>query len=63
MKTYKYGMRLREFGMGCQPSGSLKHEYTDKFKCGYWSYLWYTEPLTEKQVHDYDLEFLQEEDL
>jgi hypothetical protein len=58
---YKYGMRLREFGIGCQPSGVVKHEYTDKNKCGYWSFIWYEKPLTDKEMFAYDLDFIQEE--
>ena len=58
---YKYGMRLREFGIGCQPSGVVNHEYADKQKCGYWSFIWYDKPLTDKQMFDYDLDFIAEE--
>ena len=58
---YKYGMRLREFGIGCQPSGVIKYEYTDKCKCGYWFFIWYEIPLTDKQISDYDLEFIKED--
>ena len=58
---YKYGMRLREFGIGCQPSGVINHEYADKQKCGYWSFIWYESPLTDKQIADYDLDFINED--
>ena len=58
---YKYGMRLREFGIGCQPAGSVKHQYTDKSKCGFWSFIWYNKPLTDKEINSYDLEFIAEE--
>lgn len=35
---YKYGMIEREFGVGCQPKGFVKFEYSDKNKTGYYSY-------------------------
>lgn len=61
MKYYAYGMRLREYGIGCQPMGVVKVEYTDKQKTGYWSIIYYTEKLCDKDVFNYDLDYLGEE--
>lgn len=63
MKRYKYGMRLREYGIGCQPMDNcITAQYTDKRKCGYWSYVWYSEPLTDKEIIGYDLDYLGTEE-
>lgn len=57
-RMYKYGMIEREFGVGCQPKGFVKFEYSDKNKTGYYSYVWYDKKLTEQQVLDFSLELI-----
>lgn len=58
---YKYGMRLREFGIGCQPKQFKKFEYCNKNKTGYWSYVWYDRELTESELSNFDMDFLERE--
>ena len=59
MKKYKYGMRLRGFSIGCQPmNGLLAAEDGDR---KYYSYLYYERKLTDKEVEDYELDFIGEE--
>lgn len=57
---YTYGMRLRGFSPGCQPMAGLverrddpKHEYHDL--------LVYDRELSEKEMQDYELDFVQAE--
>lgn len=58
---YKYGMRLRGFSLGCQPEGVIKYEDVDKWKTGFWSYIWYKEPLEDEELTKYELEYIGEE--
>ena len=56
---YMYGMKERGFGMGCQPKGFVKWEDSD---CdGYYSYVYYDEPLTEEQMEQYEMELISED--
>lgn len=55
---YKYGMRLRGYSIGCQPSGCIKHEDFENKENGYWSYIYYEFALKEEQMKMYDLDFL-----
>lgn len=58
-KKYKYGMRLRGFSIGCQPmNGLLTAEDGDR---EYYSYLYYERKLTDKELKDYELDFIGEE--
>ena len=55
---YKYGMKLRGFSIGCQPMKGLcgrREDLTGK----YWDILVYDRPLTEDEICNYDLEFLE----
>lgn len=57
MMLYKYGLRHRPYGLGHQPKGFYTAvDAADGDK--YWSYVWYTEPLTAAQVYDYELDYL-----
>lgn len=58
---YKYGMRLRPFGIGCQPNGVKELEDVDKLVTGYWSYIYYDRELTDKECYDYELDFIYKE--
>ena len=55
---YKYGMRLRGFSIGCQPMDGLYCAEDGDRK--YWSYLFYTRMLTDKEAEDYELDYLGE---
>lgn len=57
--VFKYGMRLRGFSIGCQPmNGLLMAEDGDK---KYHDYLYYERKLTDKELKDYELDFIGEE--
>lgn len=59
---YVYGMRLRPFGVGSQPMDGLQEvKAADKAKTGYWSRLKYIRELTDKELIEYELDFLGEE--
>lgn len=55
--TYIYGMRLRGFSPGAQPKGvkSCHEDITGK----YYDLLEYDRELTEKEVKDYELDFIE----
>lgn len=57
-KRYWYGMRLRPCGPGCQPKGFLDWQEADKWRDGYWSYVCYSRPLSQKDMTDYDLDYV-----
>lgn len=59
--TYKYGMRLRPIGLGCQPGRWCKFEDSDKAQTGYWTYVWYKFKLTDEELKQYDMDYLGEE--
>lgn len=56
---YKYGMRLREFGVGCQPKGHKDFAYCDKSSTGYWSFVWYDRKLSESELENFNLDFIE----
>ena len=54
---YRYGMRLRGFSPGCQPMEGLikvRGDITGK----YHNILYYCRELTDKEVEDYELDYL-----
>lgn len=63
---YLYGMRLRGFSPGAQPKEGLSCALDDIAAVTYhmpdgrpyWSVLVYTRKLTDKEVNDYDLDFI-----
>lgn len=57
MITYMYGMRLRGFSLGCQPTDGLVKRMDDKTKL-YYDILVYSRKLTDKEVRDYELDYL-----
>lgn len=63
--TYYYGMRLRGFAPGCQPKDGLIGTQ-DVLPRGtfakYHDVLKYSRPLTEKELADYELDFLTKVD-
>lgn len=54
---FRYGMRLRGFSPGCQPKeGFVERQDDDTGK--YYDILIYNRTLTEKEVADYELDYL-----
>ena len=57
-KEYFYGMRLRGFSIGTQPkNGLIRRE--DSFSDRYHDILVYNRKLTEKELADYELDYLK----
>ena len=57
---YTYGMRLRGFSPGCQPmTGFVEHR--DDPKGRYHDLLVYDRELSEKELQDYELDYIQAE--
>lgn len=55
--AYRYGMRLRGFSIGCQPSdGLIRREDDPTGK--YWDIVVYNRALTEAEVKHYSLDAL-----
>ena len=55
--TYKYGMRLRGFSIGCQPKkGFLDREDDESGR--YYDILLYDRQLTDRELQDYELDFI-----
>lgn len=57
---YKYGMRLRPAGIGCQPKGFIDIEDVNKNETGYWSIVEYDRKLTEEETKHYSMELIEE---
>ena len=57
---YRYGMRLRGFSPGCQPMSGLDHAEDDATG-RYYNILVYNRKLTEEEVRDYELDYLEKE--
>ena len=55
-KYYKYGMRLRGCSPGAQPHGVIRMWNSIK----YWNIIIYNRKLTDKELKDYDLDYLGE---
>lgn len=58
--TYIYGMRLRPCSIGAQPLKGLLG-YRDDPDGRYFDILTYSRPLTEKELTDYELDYLGEQ--
>lgn len=56
---YKYGMKLRGYSIGCQPSEGLVQSESDQTG-RYWDVLVYNRELTDKELEEYDLELVLE---
>lgn len=52
---YKYGMRLRGFGPGCQPKEGLLY-MVDDITGKYWDIIVYSRKLSEREVAEYELD-------
>jgi len=55
MRTYKYGMRLRGFGPGCQPMDGLKRRHDDPTN-RYYDIIECDRELTENEKQTYSLD-------
>lgn len=53
---YKYGMRHRGFSPGCQPKGVIERH--DDVTGRYWDIIIYNRKLSEKEIGDYELDYL-----
>ena len=58
MKEYLYGMRLRGYSPGCQPMEGLLRVAPGGGR--YYDLLIYDRPLTEKELKDYELDYINE---
>ena len=65
MKLYLYGMRLRGFSIGCQPMKNLydRVDDTGKFSRQYHDILRYTEKLDDRDLRNYELDYLGMEEV
>lgn len=54
---FLYGMRLRGFSPGCQPKDGLV-ERQDDVTGKYYDILVYNRELTEKELNDFELDFI-----
>lgn len=63
-KHYKYGMRLRPFGIGCQPKEGLMECTDEKIKRDdgryYHDVIVYDRQLSAHEIADYELDYLGE---
>lgn len=60
MYRYVYGMRLRGFSPGCQPKNNF-WERRDDSTGKYWDIIVYTRKLADKELENYDLDYIGEE--
>lgn len=58
--AYKYGMRCRGFSIGCQPKKGLIERLDDP-SGRYYDILAYDRQLTQRELEDYELDFINEE--
>ena len=58
MREYLYGMRLRGYSPGCQPMEGLLKVAPGGGQ--YHDLLIYDRPLTEKELKDYELDYINE---
>lgn len=56
---YRYGMRLRGFAPMCQPKEGLLHR-EDDLTGKYYDIIVYNRKLTDKEIRDYELDFIGE---
>lgn len=61
MTRYRYGMKLRPFSIGCQPmAGFVKVEDDNSGK--YWDIIVYDRKLADREVYQYELDYLGQND-
>lgn len=54
---FAYGMRARGFSIGCQPMKGWESRIDDS-SCRYYDIVVYNRQLTEREVSDYELDYL-----
>ena len=59
MTLWCYGMRLRGFSIGCQPMDGFREQMDDPTG-KYHDLLVYERPLTDAELKNYELDFLEE---
>lgn len=57
---YKYGMKERGFSMGCQPMKGLVDWEDCEIGGKYYSIIVYERKLTDQEIREYELEFIEE---
>ena len=62
VKVYKYGMRLRGFSPGCQPSDGLQGREDDP-EGKYHDVIIYSRPLSSEERRDYELDYIGSEEV
>lgn len=58
---FEYGMRLRGFSIGCQPMDGFVERLDDETG-KYHDILVYNRKLTDKEMKDYELDYLYDEE-
>ena len=61
MAKYRYGMRLRGYSIGCQPRGVIDRE--DDPTGRYHDIIIYGRRLTEREMEEYELDYLGAEQI
>ena len=54
MELHAYGMRLRPYSIGCQPSGVWRRKDSKQ----YHDVILYTRPLSKEEMEHYSLDYL-----
>lgn len=58
MSRYYYGMKYRGFSPGCQPMKGFIERTNPKSGSKYFDIIVYDRELSDKEEHDYELEFI-----
>lgn len=59
---YKYGMKERGVGLGCQPINFVDYKDLEN-STKYYSYVWYNRPLTDEELEKYEMELVEDRTL
>lgn len=52
---YKYRLKYRTCGIGCQPNDFILHEEMDKKTTGFWGELTYNRKLSDQEIYKFEL--------
>lgn len=61
-REYKYFMVHRPVSIGAQPADFTRFEDMDKAATGYYGAIWYSRPLTDTELFEYEMEAAPDED-